>query len=142
MDRRTYASITNCIKELDSLEKLIVSSRFGYEEIADWVAQISWELSRVFQHRAYNSDEFQLKLSSLISKIKEESSAPRSGNWKNKMFDEDASFQCDCCTMWHPSGASRKVCADCGADVCSTCVIEDVEDGLLCPECFKIPAKE
>ncbi len=66
MDRLTHISITNCIKELDSLEKLIISEKFSYEEVASWVSQISWELSNVFQRKRYDSDEFQHRLKKLI----------------------------------------------------------------------------
>ena len=66
MDRLTHISITNCIKELDSLEKLILSEEFTLEEIASWVAQISWELANVFNRTRYDSDEFQHRLKKLI----------------------------------------------------------------------------
>lgn len=66
MDRLTHISITNCIKELDALEKLILSEEFNAEEIASWVAQVSWELSNVFQRVRYDSDEFQHRLKKLI----------------------------------------------------------------------------
>jgi hypothetical protein len=70
MDRLTHTSITNCVKELDCLEKLILSGEFSQEEIASWVAQISWELSNVFQRIKYDSDEFQHRLKLLIQKNK------------------------------------------------------------------------
>ncbi len=66
MDKLTHLSITNCIKELDSLSKLALSGRLSYEELSDCIEQISWELSNVFQRRRYDSDEFQLKLKKLV----------------------------------------------------------------------------
>lgn len=66
MDRLTHISITNCVKELDALEKLVVSGDFSLEEIAGWISQISWELSNVFQRTRYDSDEFQHRLKKLI----------------------------------------------------------------------------
>ena len=73
MDRLTHLSITNCIKELDALSKLALSGKFSYEELSDWIEQISWEMSNIFQRRRYDSDEFQLKLKKLISKHKKDS---------------------------------------------------------------------
>ena len=66
MDRLTHLSITNCIKELDSLSKLALSGKFSYEQLSDWMEQIGWELSNVFQRRRYDSDEFQLKLKKIL----------------------------------------------------------------------------
>ncbi len=73
MDRLTHISITNCIKELDSLEKLVGSEQFTYEELATWVSQISWELSNVFNRKRYDSDEFQHRLKKLIHDNKKRS---------------------------------------------------------------------
>ncbi len=70
MDKLTHLSLTNCIKELDSLEKLALSEKFTLEEIASWIAQISWELSNVFNRKRYNSDEFQHRLRKLITEKK------------------------------------------------------------------------
>ena len=70
MDRLTHMSITNCIKELDAMKNLILSEGFSYEEIADWVAEISWNLANIFQRRRYDSDEFQLRLVRLIQETK------------------------------------------------------------------------
>lgn len=67
MDRLTHLSITNCIRELDALEKLAISESFSYEEIASWIAQVSWELSNIFQRKRYDSDEFQYRLKKLIT---------------------------------------------------------------------------
>ena len=66
MDRLTHLSITNCIKELDSLAKLAYSGKFTHEELSDWIEQISWELSNTMQRHRYDSDEFQLKLKKLL----------------------------------------------------------------------------
>jgi hypothetical protein len=66
MDKLTHLSITNCIKELDSLAKLAYSSKFTYEELADWIEQVGWELANVMQRRRYDSDEFQLKLKTML----------------------------------------------------------------------------
>lgn len=66
MDRLTHLSLTNCIKELDSLSKLALSGNFSNEQLADYIEQISWELSNVFNRRRYDSDEFQLKLKKLL----------------------------------------------------------------------------
>ncbi len=73
MDRLTHISITNCIKELDSLEKLIISEKYTHEEVAAWVSQISWELANVFHRKRYDSDEFQYKLKKLIHDNKKKS---------------------------------------------------------------------
>lgn len=70
MDRLTHISITNCIKELDALEKLIISERFSHREVADWVAEISWSLANVFNRRRYDSDEFQHRLKKLVKESK------------------------------------------------------------------------
>ncbi len=66
MDRLTHLSITNCVKELDSLEKLVISGKFSHEEISSWISQISWELSNIFQRIRYDSDEFQHRLKKLL----------------------------------------------------------------------------
>ena len=73
MDRLTHISITNCVKELDALEKLIISQDYSLEEIAGWVSQISWELSNVFNRTRYDSDEFQHRLKTLIYNRKKKS---------------------------------------------------------------------
>lgn len=66
MDRLTHISITNCIKELDALEKLVVSEEFTAQEIADYLQEVSWNLSNVFRRVRYNSDEFQHLLRKLV----------------------------------------------------------------------------
>lgn len=66
MDRLTHISITNCIKELDALEKLVISGEFSEKELADFLQEISWNLSNVFRRVRYNSDEFQCRLRKLI----------------------------------------------------------------------------
>lgn len=75
MDRLTFDSIINCVKELDSLEKIILSEKFSHAEIADWVAEISWNLVHVTgrHRRAYKSDEFQHILRKLVKGLKRES---------------------------------------------------------------------
>jgi len=80
MDKLTHISITNCIKELDALEKLILSEDFSYQEVADWVVEISWNLANIFQRRRYDSDEFQHRLKKLIQESKRAA---------NKTKDED-----------------------------------------------------
>lgn len=80
MDRLTHMSITNCIKELDALEKLITSGQFTHEEIADWVSEISWNLSNVFNRRRYNSDEFQHRLRKLIKDSRRQEVIPKEDN--------------------------------------------------------------
>jgi len=82
MDRLTHISVTNCIKELDALSSLVLSEQFSYEEIADWVVEISWNLSNVFQRRRYDSDEFQHRLRKLIQENK-------SSGVKNDNKDEE-----------------------------------------------------
>ena len=72
MDKLTHISLTNCIKELDSLEKLALSEKFTLEEVASWIAQISWELSNIFNRKRYNSDEFQHRLRKLIKENKKD----------------------------------------------------------------------
>ncbi len=72
MDRLTHISITNCTKELDALEKLILSGRFSHQEVADWVAEISWNLAGVFRRSRYDSDEFQHRLKRLVQEKKRE----------------------------------------------------------------------
>lgn len=66
MDRLTHISITNCTKEMDALSNLVLSGEFTIEEIADWIQEISWNLSYVFRRQRYNSDEFQMKLKKLV----------------------------------------------------------------------------
>jgi hypothetical protein len=70
MDRLTHISITNCIKELDALEKLVLSENFTPQEIADFLQEVSWNLSNVFRRVRYNSDEFQHRLRRLIQENK------------------------------------------------------------------------
>jgi hypothetical protein len=70
MDRLTHTSITNCIKELDALEKLTASGHYSPEQVSDWIREVSWNLSRVFRRQRYDSDEFQHILRSLIKKQK------------------------------------------------------------------------
>ena len=79
-------SITNCIKELDALETLTLSEQFTYQEIADWLAEVSWNLSNVFGRRRYNSDEFQCRLKKLVKDLKRE---------KNKLAREEAELDYD-----------------------------------------------
>lgn len=66
MDRLTHISMTNCIKELDALSQLVASGEFSYDELADWIVEISWNLSNVFRRRRYDSDEFQHRLRKLV----------------------------------------------------------------------------
>ena len=66
MDRLTHISITNCIKELDALEKLVISEEFTSQEISDYLQEVSWNLSNVFRRVRYNSDEFQHLLRKLV----------------------------------------------------------------------------
>lgn len=66
MDRLTHISVTNAIKELDALHKLALSRDFEMDEIADWIQEISWQLTNIFQRRKYNSDEFQCRLIKLV----------------------------------------------------------------------------
>lgn len=84
MDKGTHISVTNCIKELDALSQLVASEKYSMEDVADWIAQISWELSGVFRRRRYNSDEFRLKLRQLVKERKQE---------KNKIAEEDEDAQ-------------------------------------------------
>lgn len=77
MDRLTHRSITNCIKELDALEKLVISGEFSDQQIADWISEVSWNLARVFRRQRYDSDEFQHILRKILKdrkrrKLKEE----------------------------------------------------------------------
>jgi len=72
MDKLTHMSITNCIKELDALEKLTASEQFSYQEIADSLSEISWNLANVFRRQRYNSDEFQHRLKKLLKEKKQE----------------------------------------------------------------------
>jgi len=72
MDRLTHISITNCIKELDALEKLVLSGEYSRKQLADWIAQISWEMSNIFRRRRYDSDELQFVLRGLIRKRKQQ----------------------------------------------------------------------
>ena len=70
MDRLTHMSIANCTKELDALEKLVVSEEYTQAQIADWVAEISWNLAKVFRRVRYDSDEFQCLLKKLVQENK------------------------------------------------------------------------
>ena len=70
MDRLTHTSITNCIKELDALEKLVVSGEFTLEQVADWISEVSWNLAQVFRRQRYDSDEFQHILRKLLKERK------------------------------------------------------------------------
>lgn len=81
MDKLTHMSINNCTKELDALEKLIISERYSYQEVADWVAEISWNLANIFRRRRYNSDEFQHRLKKLVKEKKKEDN--------KRKFEED-----------------------------------------------------
>jgi hypothetical protein len=66
MDKLTHISITNCIKELDALKLLLESEQFSTQEVADWLTEISWNLSNIFRRRRYNSDEFQRRSRQLV----------------------------------------------------------------------------
>lgn len=66
MDKLTHISITNCIKELDCLEKLVSSGDFTDQQISDFIQEISWNLSNVFRRVRYNSDEFQCRLRKML----------------------------------------------------------------------------
>jgi hypothetical protein len=70
MDRLTHISITNCIKELDALEKLVISGEFSEQELADFLQEVSWNLSNVFRRVRYNSDEFQCRLRKILHERK------------------------------------------------------------------------
>ncbi len=70
MDRLTHISVTNGVKELDALKFLVLSEHFSYAQIADWIAEVSWNLENIFQRRRYNSDEFQCLLKKLIQETK------------------------------------------------------------------------
>lgn len=63
-------SIVNCIKELDALEKIITSDLYTKEKVAEWVEQISWELSGVMQRKRYDSDELQFILRKILKDMK------------------------------------------------------------------------
>ena len=76
MDRLTHISITNCTKEMDALSTLVLSGEFTIEEIADWIQEISWNLSYVFRRQRYNSDEFQMKLKKLIQERQRKAPLP------------------------------------------------------------------
>lgn len=76
MDRLTHISITNCTKEMDALSNLVLSGEFTIEEIADWIQEISWNLSYVFRRQRYNSDEFQMKLKKLVQERKRKAPRP------------------------------------------------------------------
>lgn len=91
MDRLTFKSIINCAKELDALEKLIISESFSYAMIADWVAEISWNITNVTGKRRteYKSDEFQHRLKKLVKEVKqvkqakvEDISETKSKDWR------------------------------------------------------------
>lgn len=69
-------SITNCIKELDALEKLVLSGEFTSDEIADWISEVSWNLAQVFRRQRYNSDEFQHILRKLMKERKRKDVPP------------------------------------------------------------------
>lgn len=73
MDKLTHISITNCVKELDALEKLVLSDLFSKEDIADFLKEISWNLSNVFSRTRYSSDEFQHRLIKLLQELKKAS---------------------------------------------------------------------
>jgi hypothetical protein len=85
VDRLTHISITNCIKELDALEKLVVSEQFNYQQVADWITEISWNLANIFNRRRYDSDEFQHRLKKLVQEQK------RAFQKTKKEDDENAS---------------------------------------------------
>jgi hypothetical protein len=73
MDRLAYTSVANSIKELDALKLLILSERYSYTQIADWVAEVSWNLESMLTRRQrYNSDEFQCILRGIVQENKKE----------------------------------------------------------------------
>ena len=73
MDKLTHMSITNAIKELDALKALVVSGEFTFEEVSDFINEISWHLAGIFQRNRYNSDEFQHRLSGILQARKKKS---------------------------------------------------------------------
>ena len=72
MDRLTHISVTNGVKELNALKLLILSERFSYAQVADWIAEVVWNLEHIFQRRRYDSDEFQCLLQKFIQETKKE----------------------------------------------------------------------
>lgn len=70
MDRLTHMSVTNGVKELNALKLLILSEHFSHTQIADWVAEVAWNLEHIFQRQRYDSDEFQCLLKKLIQETK------------------------------------------------------------------------
>lgn len=91
MDRLTFRSIVNCVKEIDALEKLVLSGTLSHTEIADCLQEVGWNLTNVTGRRRseYRSDEFQHRLRKLIkdtkrAKIKqpvEDTPEEDSGDW-------------------------------------------------------------
>jgi len=73
MDRLAYTSVANGIKELDALKLLVLSERYSYAQIADWLAEVSWNLEGMLTRRQrYDSDEFQCILRGLVQEKKKE----------------------------------------------------------------------
>lgn len=77
MDRLTHISLNNCIKELESLSKLVETEKFSYKQISDFIREITWNLSNVFERRRYNSDEFQFMLQKIIKQKKMEDTSKK-----------------------------------------------------------------
>lgn len=90
MDKLTHISLTNCIKELDSLEKLVQTEEYSYEEVAEAIKEISWNLSLIFNRRRYNSDEFQLKLRDHLKSKKKRDNKVKSPSkdWRAEQDDD------------------------------------------------------
>lgn len=76
MDRLTHDSITNCKRELDSLEKIALSGELTLNQIAVCIAEISRELSGVFKRKRYDSETFQQKLKLLVRNRKHKEPKP------------------------------------------------------------------
>lgn len=87
MDRLTHNSITNCIKELDSLEKLTVSGEFTFEQLSDFIKEISWNLSNVFARVPYVSDEFQYRLIKLVQDNKKKARKELKDDDNDRLFE-------------------------------------------------------
>jgi hypothetical protein len=77
MDRLTHKSITNCIKELDALEKLVLSGEYDTQKIADCISEVSWNLAGIFRRQRYDSDEFQHALRKILKERKRASLADK-----------------------------------------------------------------
>lgn len=143
MDKLTHLSLTNCIKELNSLEALIASENYSHEEIASWVAQISWELSNVFQRVRYDSDEFQFRLRQLVHKVKKEKITAEKRKDDTAMAPkEDDGYDCGTCDRWIQD-TGNWFCEECGIPTCERCgKLDHEEEVFLCPGCFSIPKED